>query len=135
MSVYLWLIKKEETHMPLLSIYSKQVAAKKIEEMSGIFREMEQKNMAKKVKYEEVNHITVNPNYLFSRRLSHLSLFHLCHYKGKEPKPHTIRDQVICLKPEFFGDFGIVVGVDDDKYEVLFQKSKFGKTNLNGLCR
>lgn len=73
----------------------------------------------------------VDPNYLFSRRLSEYGYFGL----PKKPKSHTIRDQVICLKPDLFGEFGVIVGVDDDKYEVLFQKSSFGMSNLSGLSR
>lgn len=28
----------------------------------------------------------------------------------------------------------MVVGVDDDRYEVIFDKPSFGKTDLGGLC-
>ena len=89
----------------------------------------------KKAKFSEPKVITINPNYLFSKRLASLCSFNLSGVGRHKPKPHTIRDQVICLKPEFFGDFGIVVGVDNDQFEVIFSKPRFGKTDLNGLCK
>lgn len=42
----------------------------------------------------------VNPNYVFSRKLAHIGNFHLAlNNNEKGPATHTIRDQVICLKP------------------------------------
>ena len=55
-------------------------------------------------------------------------------YLEKRPQDHTIGDQIICLHPDHFGYFGIIVGVDDDRYEVIFSKPSFGKNDLNGLC-
>lgn len=55
-------------------------------------------------------------------------------YLSKAPKATTIRDQVICLQPEFFGEFGVVIGFDKNKFEVMFNQPSFGKTDLNGLC-
>jgi hypothetical protein len=52
----------------------------------------------------------------------------------KIPIATTIRDQVICLKPEFFGEIGVIIGFDYNKYEVMFYKQSFGKIDLNGLC-
>ena len=65
-----------------------------------------------------------------SRRLSFYGKMHLT----KGPKISAIRDQVICLKPEFFGEYGVIIGIDGDKYEVLFKRPSFGKGNLNGIC-
>ena len=52
MSVYLWLIKKEETHMPLSSIYSKQVSAKNIRKLQEYFASI-QKEKTKPKKYAD----------------------------------------------------------------------------------
>ncbi len=41
---------------------------------------------------------------------------------------------MICLKKDFFGEYGIIVGIDDEKYEVLFENPSFGKSSLKGLC-
>ena len=129
MSVYLWLIKKEETHMPLSSIYSKQVSARNIKKLQEYFASM-QKEKSKSKKYSDPKIIEVDPNFLMSRRLAFCGKMHLT----KGPKISTIRDQVICLKPEFFGEYGVIVGIDGDKYEVLFKRPSFGKGNLNGIC-
>lgn len=129
MSVYLWLIKKEETHMPLSSVYSKQVSAKNVRKLQEYFMTIQQdKNKSKK--YSDPKIIEVDPNFLMSRRLS----FNGKMFLGKGPNISTIRDQVICVKPEFFGEYGVIIGVDGDKYEVLFKKPSFGKGNLNGIC-
>lgn len=53
---------------------------------------------------------------------------------AKPPKATAIRDQVICLQPEFFGEFGVIIGFDYNKYEVMFNQPSFGKSDLNGLC-
>jgi len=58
-----------------------------------------------------------DPNYLFSHKLSKLGSVYL----RKKPKNHQIGDVVICLRPEFFGHYGIIVGIDDNKYEVFFE--------------
>jgi hypothetical protein len=42
---------------------------------------------------------------------------------------------VIVLSPDFFGEYGIVIGCDGNKFEILFEKPSFGKINLNGLCQ
>ena len=112
--------------MPLSSVYSKQISIKKIVKLQEFFQKMNEK---KNKKYMESQEILVDPNFIFSRRLAELGSFGL----SSKPKTHTIRDQVLCLKPELFGDYGVVIGVDNDKYEVLFQKPSFGKSNLNGL--
>ncbi len=38
------------------------------------------------------------------------------------------------MHPEHFGHYGIIIGNDDDRYEVIFEKPSFGKGDLNGLC-
>ena len=38
------------------------------------------------------------------------------------------------MNPDFFGHYGAVVGIDDNKYEVFFDEPSFGKNDLNGLC-
>lgn len=115
--------------MPLSSIYSKQVSSKNIRKLQEYFASL-QKEKSKPKKYSDPKIIEVDPNYLMSRRLA----FHGKMYLREAPTLTTIRDQVICLKPEFFGEYGVVVGVDGDKYEVLFKKPSFGKGNMNGIC-
>lgn len=95
-----------------------------------MFIESQKNKQKKKVKYTESKIIEVDPNYLFSRRLANLGKMYL----SKAPKATTIRDQVICLQPEFFGEFGVVIGFDKNKFEVMFNQPSFGKTDLNGLC-
>lgn len=55
-------------------------------------------------------------------------------YLARRPSDHTVGDQIICLHPEYFGHYGVIVGVDDARYEVIFEKSSFGKNDLSGLC-
>ena len=38
------------------------------------------------------------------------------------------------MSPEFFGHHGAIIGIDDNKYEVLFDEPSFGKGDLGGLC-
>lgn len=64
-----------------------------------MFVEAQKTKESKKSKYVETKIIEVDPNYLFSRRLATLGKMYL----AKSPKATTIRDQVICLQPEFFG--------------------------------
>jgi hypothetical protein len=52
----------------------------------------------------------------------------------KKPKNHQIGDLVICVSPQFFGHYGAIVGIDDNKYEVFFDEPSFGKGDLGGLC-
>ena len=53
MKVYIWLVKREETHMPLSSIYSKQVSRKKIMQLEDLFKTRTQKLKEKKYKGAE----------------------------------------------------------------------------------
>ena len=52
MGVYFWLVKKDETHMPLSSVYSKQISIRKIEKLVEFFKNM---NKKKTKKYIEQN--------------------------------------------------------------------------------
>ena len=72
----------------------------------------------------------MDPNFLFSHRLSQLGY----PYLKKRPQNHEIGDLVICITPQFFGHYGAVVGIDDNKYEVFFDEPSFGKGDLGGLC-
>jgi hypothetical protein len=55
MKVYVWLIKKEETHLPVSSIYSKQISFKKIQKLQEYFLTERQKRKNKKQKFQESN--------------------------------------------------------------------------------
>ena len=55
-------------------------------------------------------------------------------YLKKKPLNHEIGDLVICITPQFFGHYGAIVGIDDNKYEVFFDEPSFGKGDLGGLC-
>lgn len=72
----------------------------------------------------------LDPNFLFSQRLSQIGYLYLM----KKPKNHQIGDLVICVSPQFFGHYGAIVGIDDNKYEVFFDEPSFGKGDLGGLC-
>ena len=72
----------------------------------------------------------MDPNLLFSHRLSQLGYLYL----RKKPINHEIGDIVICITPRFFGHYGAIVGIDDNKYEVFFDEPSFGKSDLGGLC-
>ena len=111
MRVYLWLIKKEETHMPLSSIYSKQISHKKIQKLQELFKERTAQ-LKKKKKFVEERDIEIDPNFIFSRRLSGYGLIHL----SRMPKLHRIGDSVICLKRQYFGEYGVIIGIDNSKY-------------------
>ena len=86
---------------------------------------------AKKGKYQKEARVEVlDPNYLFSQRLSSLGYLYL----KKRPANHEIGDIVVCVTPQFFGHYGAIVGIDDTKYEVFFDEASFGKGPLGGLC-
>lgn len=126
MRVYLWLIKNKETHMPMSSIYSKQISYKKIAKLEEYFKT--ERNMRKKKNNNE--EMLVDPNFLFSLKLARMGFLYL----AARPNDHAIGDQIVCLHPEYFGHFGVITGVDNDRYEVIFDKPSFGKTDLGGLC-
>ena len=110
------------------SIYSKQISYKKITKLEEYFRtERGSKRQAKQAHEEE---LLVDPNFLFSIRLARMGYLFL----SSRPEDHVIGDQIVCLHPEFFGHFGVVIGIDNDRYEVMFEKPSFGKTDLGGLC-
>lgn len=133
MKVYKWLVEKEETHMPVSSLYSKQVQHKRIVRLKEQFlaERVEREKARKRVKkFVEAKIEVLDPNFLFSQRLSKLGTLYL----KKRPANHQIGDIVICVSPQFFGHYGAVVGIDDNKYEVLFDEPSFGKSDLGGLC-
>ena len=108
------------------SIYSKQISYKKIAKLEEYFK-TERKLKNKKANNEE---LIVDPNFLFSLKLARMGFLYL----SARPEDHAIGDQIVCLHPEHFGHFGVVIGVDNDRYEVIFDKPSFGKTDLGGLC-
>lgn len=55
-------------------------------------------------------------------------------YLSKQPGDHQIGDIVVCVSLKFFGHYGAIIGIDDNKYEVLFDEPSFGKNDLGGLC-
>ena len=93
MNIYFWLVKQEETHMPLSSIYSKQVSIKNIKKLQEYFRE--RPNNKKGKKYADPKILEVDPNFVVSRRLAAIGKMHL----PQAPKIATIKDEVVCLKP------------------------------------
>ena len=136
MKVYKWLVEMQETHMPASSLYSKQVNLKRIHKLKDIFktaRAQARQNRQKKEKkkYREAKVEYFDPNFLFSHRLSQLGYIYL---KKRPPFNHDIGDLVICLSPQFFGHYGAIVGIDDNKFEVFFDEPSFGKGDLGGLC-
>lgn len=120
--------------MPACSLYSKQVNLKRIKKLKELFVSFRNKAGKKQQKtykkYREAKIEHVDPNFLFSHRLSQLGYLYL----KKKPKNHEIGDLVICISPQFFGHYGAVVGIDDNKYEVFFDEPSFGKSDLGGLC-
>lgn len=66
---------------------------------------------------EAEHEFETDPNFLFSLKLSKLGALYL----SAKPKNHSIGDQVICLTPQFFGHYGVVIGIDDRTYQVLFE--------------
>ena len=134
MKVYKWLVEMQETHMPASSLYSKQVNLKRIKKLKEIFtvaraNKQVKPKQSKKFKQKTVQFL-MDPNFLFSHRLSQLGY----PYLKKRPQNHEIGDLVICITPQFFGHYGAVVGIDDNKYEVFFDEPSFGKGDLGGLC-
>ena len=85
---------------------------------------------ANKIKNRQDKIELFDPNFLFSQKLSQLGYLYL----KKKPKNHQIGDLVICVSPQFFGHYGAIVGIDDNKYEVFFDEPSFGKGDLGGLC-
>ena len=122
--------------MPACSLYSKQVNLKRLKKLKELFdaakarKQAEQLKKANK-KYKEAPKVEIlDPNFLFSHRLSQFGYLYL----KKKPKTHEIGDLVICVNPEFFGHYGAIIGIDDNKYEVYFDEASFGKNDLGGLC-
>ncbi len=114
------------------SIYSKQISYKKIAKLEDYFKndrsERKKKNINKT--NEKREEMLVDPNFLFSLKLARIGFLYL----SARPEDHAIGDQIVCLHPEYFGHFGVVIGIDNDRYEVIFEKLSFGKTDLGGLC-
>lgn len=73
MRVYLWLIKNKETHMPMSSIYSKQISYKKIAKLEEYFKK--ERNVRKKA--VEDQELLVDPNFLFSLKLARMGFLYL----------------------------------------------------------
>lgn len=101
MQIYKWLVEKDETHMPACSLFSKQVNHKRIKRLQDLFVQFkikkESKRQSKKShnKYREAKIELIDPNFLFSQRLSQLGYLYL----KKKPKNHEIGDLVISLNP------------------------------------
>lgn len=38
------------------------------------------------------------------------------------------------MQPEFYGELGVIIGFDYNKFEVMFSRPSFGKSDLNGIC-
>ena len=76
---------------------------------------------ANKIKNRQDKIELFDPNFLFSQKLSQLGYLYL----KKKPKNHQIGDLVICVSPQFFGHYGAIVGIDDNKYEVFFDEPSF----------
>jgi hypothetical protein len=89
MRIYKWLVEMEETHMPASSLYSKQVNLRRIKKLKEIFtsfRLNKQAKAQKKInkKTKEPKYELVDPNFLFSQRLSQLGYLYL----KKRPQNH-----------------------------------------------
>jgi hypothetical protein len=119
--LYVWLLKKEEIHMPNAAINSKAVSKKKLSEVLNYFKTM------RKVK-PPTKDVAIDANYLYSQRLSEKGVVHL----SKRPPPHAIADRVVCTHEAYFGERAVVVGIDNNQYEVLFERPSFGKNDLGG---
>lgn len=104
--------------MPVSSIYSKQILQKRIVKLQEMFtalgeQDRKRKEELAKSNYEEKKKEEfIDPNFLFSHRMSKLGSLYL----SQKPKNHAIGDQVICIAPEFFGHFGVVIGINDTIY-------------------
>jgi hypothetical protein len=118
MKVYIWLVEMQETHMPASSIYSKQVNQKRIQRLKEQFtsfrtsREEKLKKNSQKKRHREARIEIIDPNFLFSQRLSQIGYLYL----KKKPKIHQIGDLIVCVSPQFFGHYGSIIGIDDNKY-------------------
>lgn len=88
--IYKWLVEKEETHMPACSLYSKQVNLKRIKKLKDLFigfkerKTTKQQNKKDNKKFKEARVELIDPNFLFSHRLSQLGYLYL----KKKPKNH-----------------------------------------------
>lgn len=90
--LYVWLLKKEEIHMPNAAINSKSVTKKKLQTVLNFFKKLDRTQLPQ----EEV---FVDPNFLFSKRLSEKGVVHLSH----KPVVHAIADRVVCMHSAYFG--------------------------------
>jgi hypothetical protein len=84
--LYIWLLKKEEIHMPNAAMNSKAVSKQKLADVLKYFKEMRRPS-------PPTNPIAFDPNCLYSRRLSEKGVPHL----SKDPQAHAIADRIICM--------------------------------------
>jgi hypothetical protein len=92
--------------MPNAAINSKAVSKQKLSEVLKYFKEMKQPD-------PPTNDIGFD------------------HLSG-EPPTHAIADRVICLREAYFGQRAVIVGIDNNQYDVLFERPSFGKNDLGG---
>lgn len=89
---------------------SKAVVRQKVSELQRYFSKNQNK------KQEKQTHVLIDPNYLFSQKLTEKGLVHL----SNQPRCHGIADRVMCLNEHLFGEIGVIIAINDNQYNVLF---------------
>lgn len=107
--------------MPNASLNSKAIAKNELSALINHFKTVEEVCVPSTRR-------SFDPNHLYSKRLSEKGVVHL----SKRPPAHTIGDRVVCMHPAFFGERALIVGVDHNQYEVIFERPSFGKSDLGG---
>lgn len=123
--------QKESSNL-LAPIASKVMQMSRIEKLEKLIGTLAQKFENHKPKKKEIE---VNPNFL----VCHRSYRNIPIFYNDHPFYHDIGDRVICINQTTlnsipFGLSGTVVGVEDEKFEIVFDKPFIGGGNLGGRC-
>ncbi|KAL4436223.1 hypothetical protein ABPG74_018207 [Tetrahymena malaccensis] len=131
--LYIWLMKKKESQFCSSTVASKVMHSQKIEQLVKFQDEFVQTKLNIPQKDQIVHQIDANnaiPAVYSSKQYI---------YFKDQPFYHEVGDQVIYIgtyntKNAPFGLQGTIVGIMDDKIEVLFIKPFIGGVNLGGRC-
>ncbi|EAS07144.2 XRN 5'-3' exonuclease amine-terminal protein (macronuclear) [Tetrahymena thermophila SB210] len=131
--LYIWLMKKKESQFCSSTVASKVMHSQKIEQLVKFQDEFVQTKLNIPQKDQTIHQIDANnaiPAVYSSKQYI---------YFKDQPFYHEVGDQVIYIgtyntKNAPFGLQGTIVGIMDDKFEVVFIKPFIGGVNLGGRC-
>lgn len=142
MAVYTYLLRRKESELPFTSIFSKGAGIDNIKKLLEIWSpenkhfkkhlQDRERNIANYLegKTDQLKAVEVDPNFLITGEHSEMGLL----FFREEPFYHRVGEEVICVSDRQFGKRGVVVGIDDDTFEVVFEEKDFGHSDLGGKC-